>query len=118
MRFLMPRISRGMAIINLLQLQADEKITAMIAYKESGDNRYLIMATKCGLIKKTKLSEYFNIRKSGLIAIGLKENDELIEVKATNGQRDILIITKTEHAYGLMKRMYVLLEEVQWASGE
>jgi DNA gyrase subunit A len=88
------RISRGMAIINLLQLQADEKITAMIAYKESGDNRYLIMATKCGLIKKTKLSEYFNIRKSGLIAIGLKENDELIEVKATNGQRDILIITK------------------------
>ena len=88
------RTSRGVAIVNILNIASDEKITAMIAYKEDVDKRYLIMATKSGLVKKTKLSEYFNIKKKGLIAISLRDNDELIEVKATNGERDVLIVTK------------------------
>lgn len=88
------RTARGTAIINLLLLQPGEKITAVIALKEFEDKRYLTMATKKGIIKKTHLSEYANIRKSGLQAISLKEEDELIEVKVTDGEKDILLVTK------------------------
>lgn len=88
------RTARGTAIVNLLQLQPEERITAMITIKEYKDSRYLFMATKSGIVKKTKIQEYENIRKTGLQAINLKEDDELIEVKTTNGQKDILMVTK------------------------
>ena len=88
------RTARGTAIINLLLLQPGEKITAVIAIKEFGDQNYLTMATKNGIIKKTRLSEYVNIRKNGLQAISLKEEDELIEVKVTDGEKDIILVTK------------------------
>ena len=88
------RTARGTAIVNLLQLQPQEKITAVISLKEYKDNRYLFMATKKGMVKKTKIREYESIRKNGLQAISLKEDDELIEVKTTNGQKDVLLVTK------------------------
>lgn len=88
------RTSRGTAIVNLLQLQPEEKITAVISLKEYKDNRFLFLATKYGMVKKTKIREYENIRKSGLIAISLKEGDELIEVKTTNSLKDIILVTK------------------------
>ena len=71
-----------------------EKITAVISLKEYEDNRYLFMATKKGMVKKTKIRKYENIRKSGLAAISLKEEDELIEVKTTNNHKDIFLVTK------------------------
>ena len=88
------RTSRGTAIINLLQLQPDEKITAMIPIKSYEDGEYLFMATKKGLVKKTPIQEYENVRKTGLAAITLREDDELIEVKVTDGEKDILLATK------------------------
>ena len=88
------RTARGMAIINLLQLLPDEKITAVIPIREYAENKYLFMATKNGIVKKTSISEYANIRKSGLQAINLREDDELIEVKATNLKKDIILVTK------------------------
>ena len=88
------RTSRGTAIINLLQLQPDEKITAMIPIKEYRDGDYLFMATKKGLVKKTPICEYANVRKTGLAAITLREDDELIEVKTTDNERDIILVTK------------------------
>ena len=88
------RTARGTAIVNLLQLLPEERVTAGISIKEYDDNRYLFMATKSGIIKKTKIREYENIRKTGLQAIILREDDELIEVKATDGDRDILLVTK------------------------
>ena len=88
------RTARGTAIVNLLQLLPEERVTAGISIKEYDDNRYLFMATKSGIIKKTKIREYENIRKSGLQAITLREEDELIGVKATDGDRDILLVTK------------------------
>ncbi|MDD5936109.1 MAG: DNA gyrase subunit A [Clostridiales bacterium] len=88
------RTARGTAIVNLLQLLPDEKITAIITLKEYKDDRYLFMATKAGIVKKTKIREYQNIRKSGLQAINLREDDELIEVKTTNGQKDVVLVTK------------------------
>lgn len=88
------RTARGTAIINLLQLQPGEKITAVIPIKEYKDNDYLLMATKKGLIKKTHIQEYTNVRKNGLQAINLREDDELIEVKTSDNTRDILLITK------------------------
>lgn len=88
------RTARGTAIINLLQLLPQEKITAVISLKEYKDNRYLFMATKKGVVKKTKIREYENIRKNGLQAISLKEEDELIEVKTTNNHKDIFLVTK------------------------
>ncbi|MDY3854653.1 MAG: DNA gyrase subunit A [Butyribacter sp.] len=88
------RTARGTAIINLLQLMPDEKITAVIPIKEYADNKYLFMATKNGIVKKTSIVDYANIRKSGLQAINLKEDDELIEVKVTNSQKEILLVTK------------------------
>ena len=88
------RTARGTAIVNLLQLLPEERVTAGISIKEYDDNRYLFMATKSGIIKKTKIREYENIRKTGLQAITLREDDELIEVKSTDGDRDILLVTK------------------------
>ena len=88
------RTARGTAIVNLLQLQPDEKITAMIPIREYKEGRYLFMATKNGIVKKTQIKEYENIRKSGLAAINLREGDELIEVKSTNNKKDIILVTK------------------------
>ena len=88
------RTARGVAIVNLLQLQAGEKITAVISLKSYEDGKYLFMATRNGMVKKTDILEYQNVRKTGLTAIVLRDNDELIEVKATNGDDDIFLITK------------------------
>ena len=88
------RTARGTAIINLLQLLPDEKITAVIPIREYKEGRYLFMATKNGIVKKTPISEYANVRKTGLAAISLREGDELIEVKFTNNKKDILLVTK------------------------
>lgn len=88
------RTARGTAIVNLLQLLPEERITAIIPLKEYQDNRYLFMATKKGIVKKTPIKEYENIRKSGLQAINLREDDDLIEVKSTNNKKDIILVTK------------------------
>ncbi len=88
------RSARGTAIINLIQLMPGERITAMITMSELDDETYLFMATKKGLVKKTLASEYRNIRKSGLQAINLRDDDELIEVKVTNDSHDIIMVTK------------------------
>ena len=88
------RTSRGTAIINLIPLQPDEKITAMIPIKEYEDDKYLFMATRNGIVKKTPIKDYENIRKNGLAAINLREDDKLIEVKVTDNSEDILLFTK------------------------
>ena len=88
------RTARGTAIVNLLQLLPEERITAIIPLREYKNNTYLFMATKKGIVKKTPIKEYENIRKSGLQAINLREDDELIEVKSTNRQKDIILVTK------------------------
>lgn len=88
------RTARGTAIINLLSLLPEERITAIIPLKDYHDSKYLFMATKKGIVKKTPIMEYQNIRKTGLQAINLREDDELIEVKATNNQKDIILVTK------------------------
>ncbi len=88
------RTARGTAIINLLQLQPDEKISAAIAVKEYNPKKYLIMCTKKGIVKRTPITEYANIRKNGLQGIQLRDDDELIEVKTTDNTRDVFIITK------------------------
>lgn len=87
------RTARGTAIINLLQLLPEEKITAVIALEEYEEDKYLFMATKNGIVKKTPLKEYSNIRKTGLQAINLREDDELIEVKITDNDKDIILVT-------------------------
>ena len=88
------RTSRGTAIVNLLQLQPEEKITAVIAIKEYYVGANIIMATRRGMIKKTPLEEYENVRKNGLLAIALREDDELIEVKFTNGTEEVIMVSK------------------------
>lgn len=88
------RTARGTAIVNLLQLQPDEKITAMIPFNNEGNDKYLFMATRSGMVKKTRLSQYANVRKNGLTAIVLREGDELIEVKASGGNEDIILVSK------------------------
>ena len=88
------RTARGTAIINLLQLNPGEKISAMIPFKDYDEHNNLFMVTKKGIIKKTSVMEYGNIRKNGLIAINLKEDDELIEVKITNKESEIFLVTK------------------------
>ena len=88
------RTARGTAIINLIQLEPEEKITAMIPIKEYKEKHYLFMATKNGIVKKTPITDYANVRKKGLAAITLREDDELIEVKATNDENDIFLVTK------------------------
>lgn len=88
------RTARGTAIINLLQLLPGEKITALIPIREYKEGRFLFMATKKGLVKKTPITDFANVRKTGLAAITLRDDDELIEVKFTNNKKDILLVTK------------------------
>ena len=88
------RTSRGTAIINLLQLMPGESITATIPIDSYEEGQYLFMATKKGLVKKTSITEYANVRKTGLAAIILREDDELIEVKITDNEKDVFIVTK------------------------
>ena len=88
------RTARGTAIINLLQLSPGEKITAVIPLKEYDEGKYLFMATQNGIVKKTPIRDYANVRKTGLAAITLREDDQLIEVKITDNDRDIFLVTK------------------------
>ena len=87
------RTSRGTAIVNILQLQGGEKVTAIIPIEKFEENKYLLMATKKGIVKKTLLMDFVNVRKGGITAIILKDDDDLIEVKYTDGKRDVLIAT-------------------------
>ena len=88
------RTARGTAIINLLQLMPGERITAVIPISKFEEGRYLMMATRKGLVKKTPIQDYANVRKIGLAAISLRDDDELIEVKATDDKKDIILVTK------------------------
>ena len=88
------RTARGVAIVNLLQLMAEEKITAVIPVDNFEDSQYLFMATKKGIVKKTRINEFANIRKTGIQAISLHGEDNLIEVKITDGSKQILLVTK------------------------
>jgi DNA gyrase subunit A len=88
------RTARGTALINIIQLLPDEKVAAVIPIKEYQDGRFIIMGTKNGIIKKTSLSEYKNIRKSGIQAITLREDDEIIEVKTANNNDEVFMVTK------------------------
>ena len=88
------RTARGTAIINLLQLNPGEKITAMIPIKEYNDEKNLFMVTKNGTVKKTSIMEFSNVRKNGLAAINLRDDDELIEVKVTDKDSEIFLVTK------------------------
>ncbi len=88
------RTARGTAIVNLLQLQTGEKISAIIPVKKYDDHDYLLMATRNGMVKKTPIREYENVRKNGLQAIVLRDGDELIEVKATDNEKDIFLVTE------------------------
>ena len=88
------RTARGTAIINLLSLMPEERITAVIPINKFEKDQYLMMATKRGLVKKTPIMEYENVRKTGLAAITLRDDDELIEVKFTNNKKDIILVTK------------------------
>ncbi|WP_033152531.1 DNA gyrase subunit A [Pseudobutyrivibrio ruminis] len=88
------RTSRGIAVVNILQLQPDEKVTAMIPIEDYSEDKYLFMATADGFVKKTKITEYENIRKNGLTAITLRDDDMLIEVKLTDGDEDVIMVTK------------------------
>ena len=94
------RTARGMAIINLLQLAPEEKISAIIPVKEYEENENLFMVTRKGIVKKTPILEYSNVRKNGLAAINLREEDELIEVKVTKADSEIFLVTK----YGMCIR--------------
>ena len=89
------RTAKGTAIVNLLQLAQGEKIAAVIPVKDYNEDLYVLMATRNGLIKKTKLAEYSNIRKSGIQGITLKEDDELIDVRLTDGTNDIVMVTRS-----------------------
>ncbi len=88
------RTARGVAIVNLLEMLPGEKVTAIIPFKRYEENKYLFMATKNGMIKKTPLIDYVNVKRSGLIAIDLKDDDDLIEVKITDGKDDMFLITE------------------------
>ncbi len=94
------RNARGVAIVNLLQLNPGEKITATIPMRSFDDERCLFMVTKQGIVKKTKVTEFSNIRKNGLIAVNLREGDELIEVKQTVVNEELFLVTK----YGMCIR--------------
>ncbi|HBG5845951.1 TPA: DNA gyrase subunit A [Clostridioides difficile] len=88
------RQAKGTAIVNLLQLSADEKIATLIPIDGNDENEYLLLVTKKGIVKKTKREEFKNINKSGLIAIGLRDDDELIGVELTDGKQEVLLVTK------------------------
>ena len=88
------RTAKGTAIVNLLSLDADEKVSTIIPIQNFAEGKYLLFATKNGLIKKTALTEYVSSRKTGLQAIALKEDDELIDVKLTDGQDNVVLVTR------------------------
>lgn len=88
------RTARGIAIVNILQLTPGEKISAMIPIKDYEENKNLFMVTKRGIVKKTSVMEFSNVRKNGLAAINLRDDDELIEVKTTSSETDIFLVTK------------------------
>jgi DNA gyrase subunit A len=88
------RAARGKAIVNLLELKSDEQIAAMVTVRDFPDNQYLVMATARGIVKKTSLAEFKNPRRDGIIAIKIEEGDNLIGVKLTNGQSDIMLATR------------------------
>jgi len=88
------RQAKGTAIVNLLELDGDERISAVIPISDYDEGKYLIMATKQGYVKKTELSQYDNIRRGGLTAVALRDNDELIGVRLTNGENDIMLVTR------------------------
>ena len=88
------RQAKGTAIVNLLELGGDEKVSAVIPIEKCREGLYLIMATRNGLVKKTRLTEYDNIRRGGLLAVSLRENDELIDVRLTDGEKDIILVTR------------------------
>ena len=88
------RQAKGTAIVNLLQLGPGEKIATLIDVDGKEENKYLLIATKKGMVKKTKISDFKNINKSGLISIGLKEGDEVIGVKLTDGEQDVMLVTR------------------------
>ena len=88
------RTAKGVNVVNLLPLEADEKVTAMIRVSEFEEDHYLCMVTRCGIIKRTRLNAYSNVRKNGLIAIGLDEGDELVWVRLTDGYQSLIIGTK------------------------
>ena len=94
------RTSRGVAIVNILQLNPGEKINAIIPIKDYEENKNLFMVTKNGIVKKTNIVEYSNVRKNGLAAINLRDDDELIEVKITDKNTEIFLVTK----YGMCIR--------------
>ncbi|HGJ64484.1 TPA: DNA gyrase subunit A [bacterium] len=87
------RLSRGKAVVNLLQVEQNEKITAFVPVKEFDDKHYVFMVTKKGMVKKTNLSEYSNPMGRGIIAVGLKDDDNLMDVKLTDGNQDVIIVT-------------------------
>jgi DNA gyrase subunit A len=87
------RQAKGQAIVNILNISPEEKVTAVISLAEESHAKYLLMATKQGIVKKTKASEYQDVRKSGLVAVGLKEKDELVWVRPTTGQYEVIIVT-------------------------
>ena len=89
------RQAKGTAIVNLLQLDQDEKVAAVIPVRDFVDNRYVLTATKSGLVKKTALSEFSNIRKTGIQSITLKDTDEIIDVRITDGAADIILVTNS-----------------------
>lgn len=88
------RMARGTAIVNLLQLQPEEKISAIIPLKQLEPGKFIFMATKFGMVKKTPMEDFMNIRRTGLQAINMREDDELIEVKYTDGERDLLLVSR------------------------
>lgn len=88
------RQAKGSAIVNLLQLGPGEKIATLIDVDGKEENKYLLIATKKGMVKKTKIEDFKNINKSGLISIGLKEGDEVIGVKLTDGEQDVMLVTR------------------------
>lgn len=88
------RTAKGTAIVNLLSLDPGEKVSAIIPIQNIAEGKYLLMATKNGMIKKTPLTEYDTSRKTGLQGIALKENDELISVKLTDGEDNVVMVTK------------------------
>ena len=110
------RTARGTAIVNLLQLAAEEKITAMIPIEEYESEKNLFMVTRKGIVKKTSLMEFSNIRKKGLTAIILKEDDELIEVKSTDKDSEIFLVTKLVCVSVSGRRICGAREEAPWVS--
>lgn len=92
------RTARGVAIVNLLQLQPGEKVSAMVPLDEFGDDGFLLMGTKYGVVKKVEISKMQNVRKSGLIAMALRDGDELIDVKSTDGKQDVIMVSKMGQA--------------------